>query len=399
MLKRLLEPWGYEVVLATDGYEAQRILESGNAPRLALLDCLMPGLSVFELCQRIRARSQSSVYTILLTPDNQQSDVLKAFELGADDYLCKPLNRIELKTRLKAGEIILQSRENGTDAPEALHVEDSQDAVLRIWNRGAILDLLSTELSRAKRSQTSLSVLITDLDFSKRANRDNGISSGNHVLRAAAEGIFSAVRHGDHVGRYEGVQFLVVLPNCTAEEAREVAERVWHHIGKEPLTHEFDMSVSFGLSQWRPDQGAGELLHQADVALQRAKQNGRCLVEVENALPQAPKEDSGDAIHLQTDLRRNLRSGLSRRLQVRAFHQGRPTLLHGRIRNISQEGIGAVVPCSLQIDEHVALTFAMEDSRQATVSAVVRHCHGLRSGFKFISVEPSLRAAIARICG
>jgi diguanylate cyclase (GGDEF)-like protein len=399
MLQRLLEPWGYEVVLAADGHDAQRFLDGGDAPRLALLDCLLPGPSVFELCERIRARAHNSVYTILLSPDNQQSNVLRAFKLGADDYLCKPLNRIELRTRLRIGEIILQNRHEVTEAPETLKVEAAQDASLQIWNREAILDLLSTELSRARRSQTSLSVLITDLDFLNRLHRNNGHSSADRVRRAAAEEISRAVRHCDHVGRYEGEQFLVVLPNCTAEEAREVADRVWHQINQEPLTHEFDVSVSFGLSQWHPDQEAEELLHQADVALQRAKQNGRCLVEVQTAVPDALDEISGDASHSQRELRRILRSGLNRRLQVRAFHQGRPTLLHGRIRNISQDGIGAVIPCSLQIDEHVALTFAMERSRECTVSAVVRHCQGLRSGFQFISIEPSLRDAIARICG
>jgi hypothetical protein len=190
-----------------------------------------------------------------------------------------------------------------------------------------------------------------------------------------------------------------VLPDCTAEAAREVADRVWEQLSRVPVMSEIETSVSFGLSQWQPGQDIGELLHQADVALQRAKQNGRYRVEVQNAAPESIPECCADGNNLQKDLRRILRSGLNRRLQVRTFHQGKPTLLHGRIRNISQEGIGAVVPCSLQVNEHVALTFAMEDGRESTVSAVVRHCQGLRSGFKFISIEPSLRSTIARICG
>ena len=62
LLQRLLEPWGYEVVLAADGYEARRILEAGDPPQLALLDCLLPGPSVFELCQRIRSRQTLCVH-------------------------------------------------------------------------------------------------------------------------------------------------------------------------------------------------------------------------------------------------------------------------------------------------------------------------------------------------
>lgn len=398
MLQRLLEPWGYEVVLAADGHDARRILESCDPPQLALLDCLLAGPSVFELCQRIRLRQQPHVYTLLLSPDDQQSNVLKAFELGADDYLCKPLNQIELRTRLKVAEIIVRSREEGTGVPAVLNVEGAPDA-LRIWSREAILDLLSTELSRAHRSQTALSVLLTDLDFIQRVNDGNAFLIGDDVLHDAAEGITGAVRHCDHVGRYEGEQFLAVLPNCTAEAAREVAERVWEHICKQPAMRTIDISVNFGLSQWRPGQEAGELLYQADVALQRAKQNGRYRVEVQNSAPEDLEQVDGNHNELQDEQRRILRSGFDRRLQVKAFHQGKPTLLHGRIRNISPDGIGAVVPNSLQIDEHVTLTFAIESGHECTVSAVVRHCQGLRSGFKFISIQPALREAIARICG
>src|ERR1039457_5972649 len=86
-LKDLLEPWGYEVVLAADGHDAERILDSDDAPRLAILDCSMPRLSGLELCERIRARKRGYVYMILLSSDNQENDVLKGFELGADDYL------------------------------------------------------------------------------------------------------------------------------------------------------------------------------------------------------------------------------------------------------------------------------------------------------------------------
>ncbi|MGC2209871.1 MAG: diguanylate cyclase [Candidatus Korobacteraceae bacterium] len=398
MLQRLLEPWGYQVVLAASGYDAQRILENGNPPQLALLDCLMPGLSVFDLCQRIRTRNHNLVYTILLSPDDQQSNVLKAFELGADDYLCKPLNHVELRTRLKAGEIILRSREQTATTPVELNFEHSRDA-LRIWCRGAILDLLSSELSRANRTPSPLSVLLTDLDFLHRVNGGGAIPAGDDVLRDAADAISGAVRHCDHVGRYENEQFLVVLPNCVAGEAREVAERVWYQISKKPAMAEAAMTVSFGLSQWRPGQGVDEFLYQADVALQRAKHNGRYRVEVENSAPEAPKQDFGNPSQLQNEMRRIVRSGFNRRLRVRAMHEGKPTLLHGRIGNISPEGIGAIIPCSLQVSEQVTLTFAMENGPPSSVSAVVRHCQGLRSGFQFISIQPSLREAIARICG
>jgi diguanylate cyclase (GGDEF)-like protein len=282
VLQDLLESWGYEVLLAGDGHEAQGILDGDDAPRLAILDCLMPGRGGLSLCSQIRARQRGYVYTILLSADDQQSDVLRGFESGADDYLCKPLNQNELRTRLKVGELVIRSHDEVAEAHDAVKFEASHDSLLRIWNRRAIIELVGKELSRAKRSHAPLSVLLADLDLFKRVNDSYGHFIGDDVLCDAAREISSALRYCDHVGRYEGEQFLVILPNCTAEAAREVAERVRQQISEEPLVNEIKITISIGVSQWFTGQGISELLYQADIALSRAKQNGRNRVEVEN---------------------------------------------------------------------------------------------------------------------
>ncbi len=287
-LKRLLEAWGYDVVLAADGDEAQRILNSDDSPRLAILDCLMPGMSGLELCEQIRARTRDYVYTILLSSADQESDVLKGFELGADDYLCKPFKEIELRTRLKVGERIIRSHEKLALAHEALKFEASHDFLLRIWNRRAIIELLGKELSRAKRSRTSFSVLLADLDFFKHVNDTFGHLVGDDVLRSAAEQMSSAVREYDHVGRYGGEEFLMVLPDCTTEAAREVAERVRQAISNQPLANEVEITVSIGISQWRFGQEIRDLLRQADAALYKAKQSGRNRVEIADTTGENP---------------------------------------------------------------------------------------------------------------
>jgi diguanylate cyclase (GGDEF)-like protein/PAS domain S-box-containing protein len=189
------------------------------------------------------------------------------------------------------------------EAREALKFEASHDSLLRIWNRGAIIDLLSTEFSRAKRFQTSLSVLFVDLDFFKEVNDSYGHLVGDDVLRSAAEKISSAVREYDHVGRYGGDEFLVVLPNGTAEAAWEVAERVRQQIGDKPIVNEVETTVSIGVSQWRCGQELSDLIRQADVALYRAKQNGRNRVEVESAsetddTPMGKRQEVGHSLTL-----------------------------------------------------------------------------------------------------
>ncbi len=108
LLQATLVRWEYEVVEATSGEEAWQILQGEDAPRLAILDWLMPGLDGLELCRRIRANTETPYhYLILLTGRDSKADVVEGMEAGADDYLTKPFHRHELQVRLRAGRRIL----------------------------------------------------------------------------------------------------------------------------------------------------------------------------------------------------------------------------------------------------------------------------------------------------
>ena len=422
-LKTLLEAWGYEVLLASDGYEAQRIFDSDQPPRLAILDAMMPGLNGFEICERIRAQKRTYVYVIMVSADDQQSSMLKAYEYGADDFIRRPFDDFELKLRLRVAERILQSHQDLADARDALKFEASHDPLVRLWNRKAILNLLTIELSRAKRMHSTLSVFFADLDHFKNVNDQFGHLVGDAVLHNAAVRMSGEMREYDHFGRYGGEEFLAVLPNCAADTAREVAERVRQSIAEKPVLTDparVEITVSIGVSQWRPGQELSELLEQADVALYRAKERGRNRVELEDgseskavlrevnvAAKLTAKNEPEQAENLaeasQDDatgkVRQMPRAGLDRRLQIVTVHQGKPALVHGRIRNISEHGLGAVIPRGLEIDEKVTLNFIMDDGKECTIFATVRHCQGLTAGFEFLSIEPALREAIARVCG
>lgn len=283
------------------------------------------------------------------------------------------------------------------EAREALKFEASHDPLVRLWNHRAILDLLRTELSRAKRLQTPLSVFFADLDSFKLVNDRYGHLVGDDVLRSAAERVSSTVREYDHVGRYGGEEFLVVLPNCTAEAAREVAERVRQHVGGGPIVTsptQIVITVSIGVSQWHAGQEVHDLLHRADIAMYQAKMSGRNRVEVDTAVP---SRTFGAAQRAQEKRRHRRRTGLDNPLQVNTIQQGKPTQVEGRARDIGEAGLGAVIPCALYIDEQVTLELTIEACQEFTVSAIVRHRRGFHHGFEFISVEPSLREVIARL--
>src|ERR1017187_3289494 len=108
MLRALLTMWGYDVAVAHDGIEAWRIREPAGAPRLAILDWMMPGMDGVELCRRVRAANREPyIYILLLTARTESQDLVDGMEAGADDYLTKPFNAHELRVRLRAGHRIL----------------------------------------------------------------------------------------------------------------------------------------------------------------------------------------------------------------------------------------------------------------------------------------------------
>src|SRR4051794_28851104 len=104
MLEATLAEWGYEVVAGEDGAEAWQILQEKNAPRIAILDRIMPGMEGLELCRRVRALGKEDpTYIILLTIKGSKEDIIAGLEGGADDYISKPFDREELHARLQVG--------------------------------------------------------------------------------------------------------------------------------------------------------------------------------------------------------------------------------------------------------------------------------------------------------
>jgi DNA-binding response OmpR family regulator len=109
LLEVLLQRWGYQVSVARDGREAWTMLSGSEGPRLAVLDWMMPELDGLEICRRLRAPpARPYVYVILLTAKVQDQDIVCGFDAGADDYMTKPFKEAELRSRVRAGERILQ---------------------------------------------------------------------------------------------------------------------------------------------------------------------------------------------------------------------------------------------------------------------------------------------------
>lgn len=112
MLKSLLTKWDYDVVAASNGQEALRMLEARNAPQLAILDWEMPGTKGIDVVRSLRRMKRDAyVYIILLTSKGFKEDLIEALEAGADDYMVKPFDANELRLRISAGRRIVQLQE------------------------------------------------------------------------------------------------------------------------------------------------------------------------------------------------------------------------------------------------------------------------------------------------
>jgi diguanylate cyclase (GGDEF)-like protein len=295
-----LRSWGFGVTLAESGSEAWRILEQPNAPKLVLLDWVLPDLDGLELCQRIRQAGASSPYTyiILLTSKEGRQNMLQAMQAGADDYLVKPFDELELKARLLVGKRILDLQEELVSARESMRHAATHDSLTGLTNRGEILAMLERELERARRERKPVAVILCDVDHFKDVNDTLGHLFGDEALREIGRRLRTQLRVYDGVGRYGGEEFLMVLPSCDLPNALLRADGLREIIAKTPVVCSGEerlitMSMGVAVSACEGKNEVEMLLNQADAGLYKAKENGRN--RIEHFTPAARKAVHGRA--------------------------------------------------------------------------------------------------------
>jgi diguanylate cyclase (GGDEF)-like protein len=305
LLERTLLRAGYEVTAVANGRQAVENLCASDAPRLALLDWMMPEIDGPGVCREIRKRrDQSYVYMVLLTSRESKADVVAGLQSGADDYLIKPFVADELKARLRTGERILHLEDSLVEAREQMRFKATHDDLTSLWNRGVIMDLLGRELTRSQRENVCTAVILGDLDHFKNVNDTYGHLVGDQVLREVARRLLLSVRSYDFVGRYGGEEFLTVLNNCRPDSAVGRAEQIRKSICTRPIHTDagpLQVTMSLGVllsCEWG-QRSAEELLNHADAALYAAKSEGRNRVKLAK-----PEERTATVVAEQTPAER-----------------------------------------------------------------------------------------------
>jgi diguanylate cyclase (GGDEF)-like protein len=281
ILKNCLLEHGFQPIVVEDGEEALAALQSPNAPRLMVLDWELRGMSGLEVCRSIRrSKAERYIYILMLTSKSDAAHVVAGLESGADDFVRKPFDPAELGARLATGCRILQLEEQLVTARDELHRAAMYDSLTGLLNRGAILDYLRREIARAVRQQTTVGVMILDLDHFKGINDTFGHLAGDQALKRVGNLFQSSFRSYDAAGRFGGEEFLVVLPNCGFADLKQRAEMV--RLSMASLRLEFEgrpcsLTVSIGVATLDPnlEESLESLLQRADSALYEAKRYGR----------------------------------------------------------------------------------------------------------------------------
>ncbi|MEO1335919.1 MAG: diguanylate cyclase, partial [Myxococcota bacterium] len=276
----LLRRNGFSVELAEDGERAWSRLKNRHFA-LILTDWAMPRMDGVALCKSIRdAQYPDYTYIILLTGHTEKSEVTRGLEAGADDYITKPFDSGELLARIRVGLRILGMQKHMKEQQRQLEELASLDGLTGVLNRRALEARLHEHHALAQRRLRPLSVALLDLDRFKSINDTYGHQAGDRVLQEVASRIREVTRQYDSVGRYGGEEFMVVIAEASAVDARSAADRILRAVEATPVEFQgvkIPVTTSIGLATCRfPQQKAvAELVAAADSALYEAKRLGR----------------------------------------------------------------------------------------------------------------------------
>lgn len=284
ILEAMLTKWGYSVQTAEDGREALEALKKENAPPIAVLDRLMPGIDGADLCRMVRESENGKgkyTYLILLTIKGSKDDIVSGMEAGADDYIAKPYDEQELRVRLSAGRRIIELHEELAEARNHLLEQSRTDPLTGALNRRAVMSELIGEMNSAH-GTSPLSIALLDIDHFKSINDTHGHAAGDAVLKEFVLQIGSALRC-DRFGRIGGEEFLIILPGAAEENLGEICERVLTTVDSGETVFNgsaIRATASIGAAAWDGKESLDILLARADKALYKAKKSGRNCVKI-----------------------------------------------------------------------------------------------------------------------
>jgi diguanylate cyclase (GGDEF)-like protein len=271
MVRHVLESEDFDIVEASDGLEAIKAVEKHH-PALILLDAVMPGIDGFTTCQQIKDKGHTDIPVMMITGLDDDASVERAYEVGAIDFITKPIKWAVLKHRVKSvvAKVIAERK---------VKLLAYRDTLTSLPNRLLFADRLEQAVVRSERSRTSMALMLVDIDDFKLVNDSFGHDAGDKLIKAVGELISKSLRRADTIARLGGDEFAVIIEGIDSpDDAISIADNLTtileHNVRLDD--QETYTSASIGIAVYPGDgKDARTLLKNADTAMFRAKENGR----------------------------------------------------------------------------------------------------------------------------
>ncbi|NNL07291.1 MAG: EAL domain-containing protein [Gammaproteobacteria bacterium] len=271
MIRHVLESEEFDIVEAADGIEAIKAVEKHH-PALVLLDAVMPGIDGFTTCKQLKDKGHTDVPVMMITGLDDDASVERAYDVGAIDFITKPIKWAVLKHRVK-------SVVSTVVAERKVELLAYRDSLTNLPNRLLFADRLEHSINRSARHRESLALLLVDMDDFKLINDSFGHDAGDKLIKAVGDLLSRSLRRADTVARLGGDEFAVIVENIDGvDDAISIADNLStvleHNVRLDD--QETFTGASIGIALYPEDgEDARTLLKNADTALFRAKENGR----------------------------------------------------------------------------------------------------------------------------
>lgn len=274
-----LEDDNFAVYEAHNGQECLDAAVQNPQPDIILLDIHMPGMSGIETLKKLKENPRTQdIPVIMVSANTSESSVVEAIDLGANDFVSKPIEYPVLAARMRSALRLADALKQLEKANEELNMLATTDPLTGIYNRRHFFTLVNSEIAKMSRHDRNVSIMMIDLDNFKRINDEYGHAAGDLALREMTMCFQEATRTYDILGRLGGEEFAICSPYADLEGATIMAERIRESCAAKQLQYEgrdFHVTVSIGITELAQDEGFSSALNRADKYLYEAKHSGR----------------------------------------------------------------------------------------------------------------------------
>ena len=278
VLERRLSMSGLKCRTAYDGESALDEVKK-KTPDLILLDVILPDINGLELLKRFRSKhSVESLPVIMVSAFDDVDSIAKCIQLGAQDYLPKPINGTVLLAKVVSSLERKLLREREKELVNELHIQATTDQLTGIANRRVIFDTLENAVSKEKiKDYKPFAIIVFDIDFFKNVNDTYGHAGGDEVLKSFARLLDNEISQPNQVGRIGGEEFLAILymDNTSLDLfAKNLIEKIQQNIVDYEDT-KISITASGGVAFSEESNSSSDLVNKADKRLYKAKKSGR----------------------------------------------------------------------------------------------------------------------------